>query len=262
MRDIFVSYSHKDKNKVQNIVTKIKGAGHNVWIDESKLSVSDTISIEIKKNIQKADFVIVFLSLKSVNSLWVKQEIYETLYFELKNKKSKLIPCLIDDCELPIAFTKSKNFNRIYESFIEDEQKSINKVLSLFKSPPRDVFENECYAILKIPISGLEIYMTGDTHKWNKYTEMKYFETVDSYLLFGFIIEPFKHFKNFVLCGEKEADDIRGKLISLGYIVTGTGSIDDETQKRRIWFKVKPNMEFSSHPFKITEDNNQWLEKK
>ena len=53
MSDIFISYSHKDKIKVQNIVTKIKGAGHNVWIDESRLSVSDTISTEIKKNIQK-----------------------------------------------------------------------------------------------------------------------------------------------------------------------------------------------------------------
>ena len=168
MSNIFISYSHKDKNKVQDIVTKINGAGHNVWIDESKLSVSDPISTDIKKNIQNADFVMVFLSLKSVKSIWVKQEIYEALYFELKNKKSKLIPCLIDDCELPIAFTKSKNFNRIYENFTVDEQKSINKVLSIFNSPPRDVFENEYYAILNIPIPGLEIYMPGETYGWGK----------------------------------------------------------------------------------------------
>ena len=151
MSDIFISYSHGDKNKVQNIVTKIKSAGHNVWIDESKLSISDAISTDIKNNIQKANFVMVFLSFNSVESLWVKQEIYEALYCELKNKKSKLIPCLIDDCKMPIAFTKSKNFKRIYESFIGDEQKSIDKVLLIFNSPPRDVFENEYYAILNIP---------------------------------------------------------------------------------------------------------------
>ena len=259
MSDIFISYSHEDKSKVQNIVTKIKAAGHNVWIDESKLSISDTISIDIKKNIQTADFVMIFLSLNSVKSLWVKQEIYEALYFELKKKKSKLIPCLIDDCELPIAFTKSKRFNRMYENFIKDEQESFDKVLSIFNSPPRDVFENEYYSILNIPIPGLEIYMPGETYGWGKNSVMKYFETVDSYLLFDFNIEPFKHFKHFVLCEEKDADDIRGKLKSLGYIVTGTGDVDDETQKRRIWFKIKPSMEFCNHPFKITEDNNQWL---
>lgn len=260
MSNIFVSYSHKDKIKVQNIVTKIKNAGHNVWIDESNLSLSDTISIDIKKNIVKSDFVMVFLSKNSVNSLWVKQEIYESLFCELKNKKSKLIPCLIDDCELPAAFTKSKKFNRIYENFVLDENKSIDNVLSIINVPPHNVFENEFYAVLNIPLSGLHIYMTGDDLNWRKYEVMKYFETVDSYLLFDFSIDPYKHFKHFVLCEEKEADEIRGKLKSLGYIITGTGNIDDETQKRRVWFKVKPTMEFSNHPFKITEINNQWIE--
>ena len=89
---------------------------------------------------------------------------------------------------------------------------------------------------------------------------MKYFETVDSYLLFDFSIDPYKHFIHFVLCEEREADEIRGKLKSIGYIITGTGDIDDETQKRRIWFKVKPTMEFSNHLAKITENNNQWIE--
>ena len=120
---------------------------------------------------------------------------------------------------------------------------------------------DEYYAILNIPIPSLEIYLAGETYGWDKNNEMKYFETVNSYLLFGFTIEPLKHFKHFVLCEEKDAEDIRGKLKSLGYIVTGVGDIDDETDKRRIWFKVKPKMEFSNHPFKITDDNNQWLER-
>ncbi|MCF8054795.1 MAG: toll/interleukin-1 receptor domain-containing protein [Deltaproteobacteria bacterium] len=260
MGDVFISYSHMDKDKVQGIVSKIKDAGHNVWIDETKLSVSDTISTDIKNNIQRVDFVIVFLSLNSVGSVWVKQEIYESLLFELKNKKSKLIPCLIDECELPTAFIKSKKFNRIYENFVLDEKKSINKILSTLSSSPRKIFENEFYAILNIPLPGLEIYMPGETYGWGKNASMQYFETVDSYLLFDFAIEPYKHFKHFVLCEEKKADEIRGKLKSIGYIVTGTGDIDDETQKRRVWFKIKPNREFCNHPFKITEDNNQWIE--
>jgi len=261
MSKIFISYSHKDKQKVKNIVKEIKSAGHYVWIDESRLSISDAISSEIKKNIINSDYVIVFLSSNSVDSKWVRQEIYEALYQELKNRELKLIPCLIDNCDLPKAFTKSKKFNRVYESFLKNEQESTKNILSILNKSSREVFEDEYYAILNIPVPGLEIYLPGETYGWGKNNEMKYFETVDSYLLFGFTIEPFKHFKHFVLCEEKDAEDIRGKLKSLGYIVTGTGDIDDETDKRRIWFKVKPKMEFSNYPFKITEDNNQWLER-
>lgn len=261
MSKIFISYSHKDKQQVQNIVKKIKDAGHDIWIDESRLSISDAISSAIQKNIQNSDYVIVFLSSNSVDSKWVRQEIYEALYQELKNRELKLIPCLIDDCEFPKAFTKSKKFYRLYQSFLENEQEATKNILSILNASTREVFEDEYYAILNIPVPGLEIYLAWETYGWGKNNEMIYFETVDSYLLFGFSIEPFKHFKHFVLCEEKDAEDIRGKLKSLEYIVGGTGDIDDETDKRRIWFKVKPKVKFSNHPFKITGDNNQWLER-
>lgn len=261
MAKIFISYSHEDKIKVQNIVSKIKSVGHDVWIDESKLLISDAISLEIQKNIQDSDYVIVFLSSNSVGSKWVCQEIYEALYQELKKKKLKLIPCLIDDCELPKAFTKSKKFNRIYNSFIKDEQKAIQQLITTLNEDSRKLFKDENYAILKIPVPNLEIYLAGETYGWGKNNEMKYFETVDSYLLFGFTIEQYNNFKHFVLCEKKDAQDIKDKLKSLGYIVTGSGDIDDETDKRRIWFKVKPKIEFSNHGFIIANDNNQWAER-
>ena len=85
---------------------KIKDASHDIWIDENQLSISDAISSEIQRNIQNSDYVIVFLSSNSVDSKWIRQEIYEALYQELKYREVKLIPCLIDDCQLPKAFTK------------------------------------------------------------------------------------------------------------------------------------------------------------
>ena len=60
MSKVFISYSHKDKQQVQNIVKNIKDAGHDIWIDECRLSISDTISSEIQKNIQELNDVIIF----------------------------------------------------------------------------------------------------------------------------------------------------------------------------------------------------------
>ncbi|MCJ7432695.1 MAG: toll/interleukin-1 receptor domain-containing protein, partial [Anaerolineales bacterium] len=164
MSKIFISYSHKDKKKVQDIVSQIADAGHDVWIDESKLLISDPITSEIQKNILAADYVIVFLSPNSAESTWVRQEIYATLYQELRNKKMKLIPCLIKDCKLPKAFTKTKKFSRIYEIFPENQQDAMKNILSILNDSTRAVFTDEYYAILNIPISGLEIYLPGETY--------------------------------------------------------------------------------------------------
>ncbi len=260
MSKVFISYSHNDKVKIQDVVRQIKNAGHDVWIDESKLLVSDPITVDIQENIRNSDYVIVFLSPHSVESTWVRQEIYETLYQELHNRKIKLLPCLIEDCELPKAFTKTKKFSRIYENFLINAKESVANILSILDESAREVFRDEHYAVLHIPFPGLEIYLAGETYGWHKNDEMKYFETVDSYLLFGFSIDPFKNFKHFVLCEEKDADSIKGKLKSLAYTVTGAGDTDPETNKRRIWFNVKPGIEFSNYSFRISEDNNQWIE--
>ena len=138
----------------------------------------------------------------------------------------------------------------------------MKELLDTLAKDSRALFKSENYAMLKIPYPNLNIYLTGEIYskKWGKNEEMKYFETVDSYLLFGFSIELYTNFKHFVLCELKEAKDIRDKLRTLGYIVTGSGDIDDETGKRRIWFKVKENADFSNYNIVIEEDNNQWAE--
>lgn len=264
MSKVFISYAHKDKNIVEKIVSKIEENGHDIWIDDGKLDPAAAINEKIQLAIQDSDYVIVFLSKSSVKSKWVQQEVYEALYQELKNEKTKLIPLKIEDCDLPKAFTKTKKFSRLYIDFLTDKKASESQLIEILKKGPTEIFVGENYAVLHIPQTGWDIYLTGDTttpEQWCLNPELKFFETVNSYLLFGFDVIPKTKFKNFVLCNLDDTDPVSDKLGTTKYISGGNGSYDHEFDKQRMWFLVPNGYEFSNYKVEISKNNNKWLQK-
>jgi hypothetical protein len=204
----------------------------------------------------------VFLSKRSLNSKWVKQEIYEALYDELESKQTKLIPCLLEKLEdikhlFPQAFTKSTKYERLYIDFSQtNNEDSINYVLRRISKGKSTLFKDENVLRLEIPIPDLEIYMTGDIYNWTINPELKYFETINSYLLFGFKNEPYSFFKHFVYCDADKASIIRFKLESIPNItVTGTGSVVPGILKQQVWFCVWKYPIEGAYPYQ----NNKWI---
>ena len=260
MPKIFISYSHVDKVVVKEVVTLLETNKHEVWIDDGSLDPSAAINTEIQEAIHRSDYVIVFLSKHSVRSKWVQQEVYEALYQELKNEKSKLIPIKIEGCELPRAFTKTKKFSRIYIDFIKDRENAEIQLIEILNKDPKKLFIGENYAVLNIPFPNLDIYLTGDTvvPLWGINEELKYFETVNSYLLFGFTVKPQTDFKHFVLCDLEDKKNTANKLNTTNYITGGTGSYDPEHDKQRMWFLIPNDFEFSNHVVRIAGKNNEW----
>lgn len=261
MSKIFISYSHTDRIVVNEVVSLLKKNGHNVWIDDGKIEPSATINSEIQEAINCSDYVIVFLSKQSVCSKWVQQEVYEALYQELKNEKTKLIPIKIEECDLPKAFTKTKKFSRIYIDLTKDRENAETQLVDVLNKDPKMLFVGENYSVLEIPHSNLDIYLTGDTitPPWSLNEELKYFETVNSYLLFGFTVKPQTEFKNFILCDLNDKKSVTNMLNTTVYITGGTGSYDPEQDKQRMWFLIPNGLEFSNSVVKISGKNNEWV---
>jgi len=262
MSKVFISYAHKDKSFVGKIVSRLEKNGHKIWIDDGKLDPAAAINTEIQSAINDSDYVIVFLSKSSVKSKWVQQEVYEALYQELKNEKTKLIPVKIEECDLPEAFTKTKKFSRLYIDFFKDKKEAESQLIEILKKGPKELFVGENYAVLHIPHTGWDIYLTGDTttpEPWCLNPELKYFETVNSYLLFGFNVIQKTKFKNFVLCDLDDTDTVNEKLGTTKYISGGNGSYDHQYNKQRMWFLVPNNHEFSNYNIEISKNNNKWL---
>jgi hypothetical protein len=253
MAKIFISYSHQDKGFVQSIMDQINTTHHEIVIDNQDFEIGSPINHTILKSIAEAEFILVFLSSNSVNSNWVLKEIYSSLYCELKDKQTKLIPCIIDDCTLPKNLFKFKQYERINLDFKTNFEDSIQTLKKRLESTNPPIFENENYFVLKIPVSNLEIYMTGELYDWQKNSQLKYVEMIDSYLLFGFNKVPNTFFKHFVICDLDESSEIKDIILNAGYYAPGFGDIDPETGKRRIWFSVR------EYPIFGKNNNNKWL---
>ncbi len=252
MAVVFVSYAHEDGKCVQSITRRIEEAGHTVEIDKTFLDPGMQLAGEMQKKIRQARFVLVFLSPHSVSSEWVSREMYEVLGIELEEKTLQLIPCVLSECAMPEAFTRLRQFERLHIDFARDWDAAIAELLQRLRTRRSSVFKDENHLSLNIPVPGLEIYMTGEFCGWKRNTQCRYVETLRSYLLFGFPKEPGAFFKHFVICEEVDAQRIRDQLTCAGYIVTGVGDKDPESNKRRVWFTVK------DLPIEGQQLNNRW----
>jgi len=99
---IFISYSHKDKGFARTLAGMLVHSRHNVWIDEWELNAGDSIIGKVQDAVGEADALLVILSKASVASEWCQKELRTALVRELDEKRVLVIPCLIEDCDIPL----------------------------------------------------------------------------------------------------------------------------------------------------------------
>jgi hypothetical protein len=98
MAQVFISYSRKDLQFVQQFAQTLMSNGVDVWWDLSSLQGGDNWTNEIPQAIDNCDSCIVVLSPNSVESEWVQKE----YTYALKRKK-RIIPLLYQSCDIPFA---------------------------------------------------------------------------------------------------------------------------------------------------------------
>ena len=93
---IFVSYSHKDWERVSVIIKNLQDNLCHVWFDEG-IESGRAWNKEIAEYLLNADLMVLFLSPASVESEYVKKEINFAC-----NHQKKILPIYLDDFVLPI----------------------------------------------------------------------------------------------------------------------------------------------------------------
>ena len=104
MADIFLSYSQRDRDRVQPIVSKLENEGLSVWWDTS-INPGETFRKVIASELERAGCVVVAWSRTSVESNWVIDEA------EHGRDTGKLIPINLDGIKVPIGFRQIQTFN-------------------------------------------------------------------------------------------------------------------------------------------------------
>jgi len=98
---VFISYNHTDREIAKVITKRLLLAGHEVWVDKLEIHPGDSLIEKISEGLTDSSYLLVLLSKKSVSSNWVNRELEIAISRQLKDKSIKVIPCLIEDCEIP-----------------------------------------------------------------------------------------------------------------------------------------------------------------
>jgi TIR domain len=120
---IFISYSRQDSGFVDRLARNLALRRHNVWMDRWEMNVGDSLIDKIQSAITDSSAILVVLSRHSVSSEWCKKELNSGLMRELAERKVLLLPCVIDDCDIPL-FLREK----LYADFRSNPDEALSQL--------------------------------------------------------------------------------------------------------------------------------------
>ena len=120
---IFISYSRTDVAFVDWLAKRLVARRHHIWMDRWELSIGDSLISKIQGALTDSDAMLIVLSKNSVGSEWCKKELNSGLMRELEEKRVLILPCVIDDCNIPL-FLREK----LYADFRKDRDEAFEHV--------------------------------------------------------------------------------------------------------------------------------------
>ena len=96
---VFISYAHADNSAVEPVVSAIREAGRDVWIDKGGINPGQNWAGEIVRGIKSAKGVMVMCSPSAFESDHIKREVYLADRY-----KKPMLPVFIADAQPPEDF--------------------------------------------------------------------------------------------------------------------------------------------------------------
>ncbi|NGP90259.1 toll/interleukin-1 receptor domain-containing protein [Fodinibius halophilus] len=141
MKNIFLSHSSSDKSFARRLGNVLRGKNFKVWIDEAEIKVGDSLIEKISEGIDSTDYLVVVLSKESCKSEWVKREVNIALTQEINQKKVKVLPCVIEECNIP-PFLLDKKYADFKTNFV-DGRSELLESLGVSLGDPTQIFLNQ-----------------------------------------------------------------------------------------------------------------------
>ena len=123
--DVFLSYSHDDREIVEKIASNIQARGFECWIDKDRLRAMDPFNVLIEEAIDESQVFIAFLSKTYVSKDYCIHEFNRAI----DKKKSKIVVCIDDvneytnrKCSYMFSFSAGHNLLGFGSGFSTDEE--------------------------------------------------------------------------------------------------------------------------------------------
>lgn len=135
---VFVSHASEDKERfVLDFAEKLRQNGIDAWLDKWEMLPGDSLVDKIfEEGIKEAQAFIIVLSQFSIQKPWVREELNAAVVKRINNG-TKLIPIVIDDCEVPEAL-KSTVWERVpnVASYDSSMERIVATVFGASDKPP------------------------------------------------------------------------------------------------------------------------------
>lgn len=121
-KTIFLCHSSSDKGFVRMVNDDLRRLGATTWLDENKIKVGESIVGKISDGLKSSQFMVIFLSQRSVKSLWTTREWQSFLARQLSGSTITILPALVEVCEVPeiLADLKYANFTESYHHGLKE----------------------------------------------------------------------------------------------------------------------------------------------
>jgi NAD-dependent SIR2 family protein deacetylase len=126
---VYISYSHEDKGFAHKIAEELMNRGFQVWIDKINLKPGDNMLEEIERGLKDSDCILVVLSQAYSRSTWVQRELSAFLVKESTYDKSRIIPILLQETEIPVTLR-----DRVWADFRGSFEEGLAQLLSGLRS--------------------------------------------------------------------------------------------------------------------------------
>jgi hypothetical protein len=93
----FISYSTKDQDFANRLHADLQSQGVRCWVATEDLKIGDPFRQRIDDAIRFHEKLLVILSMHSVRSDWVREEVESCLERERREKRTVLFPLRLDD---------------------------------------------------------------------------------------------------------------------------------------------------------------------
>ena len=129
--DVFISHSSNDKEKVREIVSKLKSEGLKVWLDEEQIDIVDNVLEKIEEGLKYSNYIIASLSPSYGKSSWCQGEYRPIMNGEIsRTDKKRVIALVIEDVKFDDIPVILRDKYRVDYNSPNDWKKLVNKLQS------------------------------------------------------------------------------------------------------------------------------------
>ena len=127
--DVFVSHSSVDKPAARRLRDALETHGFTAFLDEAEINPGDSILERLEDGLAGSTYTVVLLTPASVRSRWVREELRPALMRQISNGDVRILPLLLEDCEVPLFLTDRK-----YIDFRNSQEEGIEHLVRFLES--------------------------------------------------------------------------------------------------------------------------------